>query len=255
MTGQLFVESWILLLLVGDWLDPLEYVQWLVWRPCFTLCRVVSCLWVEEVLFFCDVVRCGLWWRDCSLCCVVSVCLSSSPIVLPYSGSCCFFGCLVCVYRTLSNIRPRRFLSSPVPSLRFVRFVPCMYSMICLLFALQLSTFTRWFAVPECNVWKDRQFSCNRSRSYSIPMAGHGTSFSKIRYVCHVTCVVCCVSSLLLCSSSKKYILTHTRCSVPSSQCMNEWYDSVVWYDRQSIDDTDVVDLSGAGIMAVYCQE
>jgi len=193
MTGQLFVVSWILML-VGDLLDPLEYVQWLFEDPALSLCRAVSVggrrlfwrwsLWIVTLLFVCLHLS------------------SSSPIVLLFL----FFllPCLCTLSKTTMFIVQsslRSFVRSFVRSSH-------VWSVYCLQYSCQRSQYD----LHRKNVWKDRQLSCNGSRSY-IPMAWNFLQE-------YDTCVTSCVLIPPLCSLFQKYILTST---VFLFQPMNEW--------------------------------
>jgi len=172
---------------------------------CFVPCRVVS---VGGRRLFGGVCRCGLWWRDCSLCCVVSVCLYSSPIILLLFLFFFLFSCGCTLSKTTMFIVQ----SSPV----FVcSFVPCM---ICLLFALQLSTIHETICSAGIGVDSDRQLSCNGSRSYSSMVWNFLPEYDTC-----VTSCVCVFSSLLFVSLFQK-IHTHTyTVFLFLFQPMHEW--------------------------------
>jgi len=213
----------------GDWLDPLEYVQWLFEDSallCAVPCRV--CWW--KASFW----RClSLWivvtWLFVVLCCLrLSVFFSyHSALVLV------FFSVFLLVYPFQDDD-----VYCPVQSsLRLFVRSSHVWSVYCMHYNCQ--QFTRRFAVPEY-VWTDRQLSCNGSRSYSSMAWNFLPEYDN---VCHVVCV--CVLIPPLCFPLSK-IHTHTyTVFLFLFQPMHEWMS----WQRASYDMTDSRSMTNDAVL------
>jgi len=206
----------------GDWLDPLEYVQWLFEDPallCAVPCRV--CWW--KASFW----RClSLWivvtWLFVVLCCLrLSVFFSyHSALVLV------FFSVFLLVYPFQDDD-----VYCPVQSsLRL--FVRPMYdlSIVC------TTTVNNSRDDLQCRNMCGQTDSCLVTDPDPI-VRWHGTSFQNTIRVSRRVCV-CSHPSSLFPSFKNTYSHIHgVPVPVPANAWMNVMTACVVWYDRQSIDD------------------
>ena len=205
MTWQLFDESWILLLVL-----VIGWIRWSMFSGCLKtllcLCAVpCRVCWWKASFWRCLSLWIVVTWLFVVLCCVVSVCLSSSPIILLLFLFFFLFSCGCTLSKTTMFI-----VQSSLRS-----FVRPMYdlSIVC------TTTVNKSRDDLQCRNMCGQTDSCLGTDPDPI-VRWHGTSFQNT-----ITCVTSCVCVLIppLCFPLSK-IHTHTyTVFLFLFQPMHEW--------------------------------